>query len=236
MSVTRLVVAPGSLLIGEITLSDEAAHHARVARVRAGETIELVDLMGAVGVGQVVGWEGKRCRVRVDALRMGQGEPPEPLVLGLGLLHTAAFDWAMEKATELGATSIVPVVSSRVQGRLARARPERWQRIVAAAAAQCGRSRAPQLMPPTTLTVFLQRATGLRLVAAPGAPRAAEPLVTGGGGLTVLVGPEGGLTPEEVAEAVRAGFLPLGLGPRTLRAETAAVVALAVAQGRAGWL
>jgi len=236
MSITRVVVPPASLRLGEVTLDDDAAHHARVARVRAGEAIELLDLAGVVGVGWVVAWEGKRCRVLVEALLAEQGEPPEPLVLGLGLLHTAAFDWAVEKAVELGVTSLVPVVSSRVQGRLARPRPERWRRIAAAAAAQCGRSRVPELMPPTPLSAFLRGATGLRLVAEPAAPRGNGELATGGGGLTVLVGPEGGLTAEEVAEAVSAGFVPLGLGPRTLRAETAAVAALAVAQQRAGWI
>jgi 16S rRNA (uracil1498-N3)-methyltransferase len=235
MSVTRLVVGAGSVQVGEVVLPEEVARHARVARVREGDPIELVDLAGAVGAGHLLRWEGKRCRVQVETVLTGRGEPPEPLVLGLGLLHTAAFDWAVEKATELGATAIVPVLSARVQGRLARPREGRWERIAAAAVAQCGRSRPPRIAAPVLLPAFLQGAEGLRLVADGGAAPLPQPMPTGGGGLTVLVGPEGGLTEGELRAARDAGFIPFGLGPRTLRAETAAVAALTVAQQLAGW-
>ncbi len=235
MTVTRLVVPHGSLVPGEVVVPAEAAHHARVARLEAGDPVELLDLDGHVGLGQVVAWEGGRCRVRVTSLLAERGEPPAPVVLGLGLLHTAAFDWAVEKATELGATDIAPVLTQRVQGRLARPRPARWQRLAAAAVAQCGRSRAPKVWPPLELPAFLTAASGFKVVADPQAPPVDVPFGAAEGGVTVLVGPEGGLTDEEVARACAAGFLRLRLGPRTLRAETAAVVALAVAQQRAGW-
>ncbi len=236
MSVTRLVVGAGSIQVGEVVLPPAAARHAWVARVREGDPLELVDLAGAVGVGRLLRWEGKQCRVQVEQVLTGRGEPPEPVVLGLGLLHTAAFDWAVEKATELGATTVVPVLSERVQGRVARPRGERWERIAAAAVAQCGRSRPPRITAAVPLAAFLAGAEGLRLVADPAAERLAAPLATGGCGLTALVGPEGGFTEEERRALRDAGFIPLGLGPRTLRAETAAVAALTVAQHLAGWL
>ncbi len=235
MSVTRLVL-PGALLaVGEVPIPAEAAHHARVARVAPGDPVEVLDLAGAVGIGTLARWDGKACVVEVVNVGRGRGEPPAPLVLGLAALHTQAFDWAVEKATELGATALVPVLAARVQGGRHAARVERWQRLADAAVAQCGRSRPPAVAEPQPLADFLASARGVGLVAEPGAPiPAAFDAETAG--LTVLVGPEGGFTDEELAAIRAAGFLGLPLGPRVLRAETAAVAALTLAQSLAGWL
>jgi 16S rRNA (uracil1498-N3)-methyltransferase len=165
----------------------------------------------------------------------GRGEPPASLVLGLGILHTSAFDWAVEKATEMGATAVVPVVSDLVQGGRHGARVERWRRIAAAAVAQCGRSRAPAVSQPQRLADFVVSARGSRLIADPAAPPP-EWLEVGGDGMTLLVGPEGGFTDEERTAILASGFAGLPLGPRTLRAETASIVALGLAQKLAGWL
>ena len=229
-------VVPGTPIVpGDLLVPSAAARHARVARVAPGEAVEVLDLGGTVGVGTLLRWEGGGCTVRVERVEAGRGEPPAPLVLALAALHTAAFDWAVEKATELGATAIVPVVAGRVQGGRHEARTDRWERIAAAAVAQCGRSRAPRVAAPRPLAALLAEAAGALLVAEAGAapPRRLEP---GADGITVLVGPEGGFTAEERAAIRDAGFLGLPLGPRTLRAETAAVAALALAQRLAGWL
>lgn len=231
MSVTRLVLRGAALAIGEFVVSAAEAKHARVARVVMGEPLELLDLDGSVGIGRLVCWEGVTCRVAVDRVERERGEPAVPVVLAVGVLHTAAFDWLVEKATELGATAIVPLLTERVQGRRHDARIERWQRIAEAAVAQCGRSRAPQVAEPQRFAAFVSAASGLRLVAERDAPPLASVLEIGGAGMTVLVGPEGGLTDRETAAVHAAGFLGLPLGPRTLRAETAAIAALAVVGG-----
>ena len=235
MSVTRLVMQGVALAPGMIRVPAEAAHHARVTRVVPGDAVEVLDLAGAVAIGTLARWEGKACVVEVARVERERGEPPAPLVLGLAALHTQAFDWAVEKATELGATAIVPVLAERVQGGQHGARVERWQRIADAAVAQCGRSRSPRIGEPAALAGFAAAASGVRLVADPGAgmPKAFAP---GAGGMTVLVGPEGGFADEELAAVRAAGFVGLPLGPRTLRAETAAVAALTLAQSLAGWL
>jgi len=228
MSVTRLVLRGASLTIGEHLVPAAEAKHARAARVVLGEPIELLDLDGGVGSGRFVRWEGAACRVAVERVERERGEPAAPVVLAVGVLHTAAFDWLVEKATELGATEVVPVLCERVQGRRHDARVARWQRIAEAAVAQCGRSRPPRIAEPLRLAALLAGATGARCLAdaAAAPPRA---LALAGGGATLLVGPEGGLTDAEVAAAYRAGFTGVPLGPRTLRAETAAVALLAVA-------
>ena len=235
MSVTRLVLPGAALAPGEVRVPEKAAHHARVTRVAAGEPVEVLDLTGAVAIGTLARWDGRACVVEIARVEREHGEPPAPIVLGLAALHTQAFDWAVEKATELGATGIVPVLAGRVQGGRHAARVERWQRLADAAVAQCGRSRPPRVAEPLRLADFAGTARGARFVADPGA-RMPAPFEAGAGGVTVLVGPEGGFTDEERAVILTAGFLGLPLGPRILRAETAAVAALTVAQSLAGWL
>jgi 16S rRNA (uracil1498-N3)-methyltransferase len=230
MSVTRLVLRGAELAAGEIVIPPPEAKHARAARIVIGEPIEVIDLDGGVGVGRFVRWEGAACRVAVECVERERGEPAAPVVLAVGVLHTAAFDWLVEKATELGATAIVPVLSERVQGRRHDARVERWQRIAEAAVAQCGRSRPPRVEEPQPFAALLARAAGARLLADAGA----EPpdAIDTRAGMTLLVGPEGGLTDRELAAAYAAGFVGVPLGPRTLRAETAALALLVVAQRR----
>lgn len=236
VTVTRLLMPGAPLAPGVLEVPAATAHHARVARVGVGEPVEVLDLAGTVAIGRLVAWEGRSCRLAIERLEHGRGEPPEPVVLGLGVLAGGAFDWAVEKATELGATAIVPLLTARVQGRRHDARVERWRRIAIAAVAQCGRTRAPVVTAPSPIAEFCAGKDGARLLALFGAALPQPPLATGGSGLRVLVGPEGGLTEAEIASAVTAGFGGLPLGPRTLRAETAAVAALAAAQQLAGWL
>lgn len=228
MSITRLVLEGHDLRPGEMLVPEAFARHARVARVQAGDPIEVLDLAGAAAVGRVLRWEGGACRLAIERIERERGEPRAPLVLALGLLHTAAFDWAVEKATELGATRVVPVIAERSQGGRHEGRVERWRRIAAAAVAQCGRTRPPRVEPPEPLSAVLAGARGALLLADPTAtvPPAFR---AGDDGITVLVGPEGGFTPDEILAARGAGFLGLPLGLRTLRAETAALAALAIA-------
>jgi 16S rRNA (uracil1498-N3)-methyltransferase len=234
VSVTRLIVEGVELVRGELVVPPPAARHARVARVGPGEQVEVLDLAGGVGAGRLLAWERGACRVAIESVVHDRGEPPKPLRLALAVLHTAAFDWAVEKATELGATDIVPVISQLVQGGRHVARVERWRRVAVAAVAQCGRSRAPVVSEPRGLADVLTSAQGSRLVADPTAVDS-PPAEVGSDGITVLVGPEGGFATDELVAIRAAGFRTLPLGPRTLRAETAAVAALAVVQDRLGW-
>lgn len=235
-SVTRLVLPGQALGPGIVVVPEHAARHARVTRVRPGDPLELLNLDGAVARATLVRWEMGACVVDVVEVVQERGEPPGPLVLALGLLHTEAFSWAVEKVTELGATHIQPVLCMRVQGPAHRVRGERWQRIAAAAVAQCGRARPPTVLDPLPLSEVCSSAVGVRLFADPECRVEGSRRDETDGGATVLVGPEGGFTPDEVQLIARAGFSSLWLGPRTLRAETAALAALALAQHHLGWL
>jgi len=235
MSITRLVVVGVKLSPGRMLIPPASARHAEVARVRPGEAVEVLNLTGDVGTATLAAWERGACWVEVAGVESGRGEPPAPLVLALAVLQSQAFDWAVEKATEMGATRVVPVICERVQRGSHARRVPRWRRIAEAAVAQCGRSRAPEIAEPEELAAFVRHGAGVRYVADRGA-EAPAPVEASAAGITALVGPEGGFTESERDEIGRAGFVGLPLGPRILRAETAAVVALTLVQSIAGWL
>lgn len=233
---TRLVFPGVALKVGEILVPRSVAHHARVNRVVCGEPVEVLDLAGTIGVGTLSRWNPDgSCWVEVVELVRGRGEPPLPLTLALAVLHTQAFDWAVEKATELGVTAVVPVLSARVQGRNHEKRVSRWQRVACAAVAQCGRSRPPQVRAPQPLGSFLTEARGLKVVTDFEGEAVSRLGPADAEGVVVLVGPEGGFSEQERAAIAEAGFSRLSLGPRTLRAETAAMSALVLVQSALGW-
>jgi 16S rRNA (uracil1498-N3)-methyltransferase len=146
----------------------------------------------------------------------------------------------VQKATELGTAAIVPLFTERSVVRLSGPQAQRklahWRAIAIAACEQCGRNRLPQLAPPLPLADFLKRPGdgATRLLLAPTADARIQDLPRTAGPVTVLIGPEGGLTEAEHAAARSAGFTTVRLGPRILRTETAAIAALSVLQREFG--
>ena len=146
------------------------------------------------------------------------------------------MDWTLQKATELGVASIAPVLTARSIVRLDEKQTEKkqthWRGIVIGACEQCGRSKVPNVATPITLRNYLAntRKEGLRLVLSPSAPGSLAGLTSLPTKVELLIGPEGGLDDDELIAAAKAGFTPVRLGPRVLRTETAAVVALSVLQ------
>ena len=230
----RVYVPPETLDQPVISLSDESAHYiARVLRLRGGAEVGLFDGSGRE-------WLVRLTRVSpglVQGERVGLLAVSAPcdkvVVLGQGLPQGAKMDWIVEKCSELGLSTLVPlhtelsavrVVSERINERMAR-----WQRVAAAAAGQCGRRTLLELGTPSSLADFCARyataavkiicwehekSRGVRQVLEAGDDRYP---------VAVLVGPESGFTEAEVAVAETHGFVPVSLGPRRLRTETAAV-------------
>ncbi len=228
--------APGEIGIGShVVLPDTEARHAtRVLRLREGAEIVVVDGAG--------GWHRVRLvhteigRAIGDVVASERPPPPAPLRLALAVLKSdERFETAIEKATELGVTDIVPVISSRVEAG-ARFRGERARAVLVAAMKQSLRAHLPHLHAPAPLaTVVGPRAVVLH----EGAPLAdtlarmlAAPVSDDAAPLTLVVGPEGGFTDAELAAAVAAGASVASLGAARLRAETAAIVAVALATVR----
>jgi 16S rRNA (uracil1498-N3)-methyltransferase len=149
------------------------------------------------------------------------------------------MDWVIQKATELGVRRIVPVLTERsvvkLDERLAQRRREHWQAITVAACEQCGRNRLPVVDAPLRLREFLALpGPAVRYQLQPGAALTLAQLPQPLAAAELLVGPEGGLSEEETTLAARFGFQGLALGPRVLRTETAAIVALATLQAVRG--
>lgn len=246
---------PGRL---HVTLSrEESAHLSNVLRLREGAEVFVFDGEGHEFLCAVEPEPKRGARER--ALRvLGLAEPPHkesPLQLTLApaMLKGEKFDLVVQKATELGVTRIVPVETERAEVRLpgspeepaAAKRVARWRRIAVEAAKQSGRARVPDVRVPIHLTTLLSEvahdldgADELRLIFSERGGRGlAETIGEGGGAarrVTALVGPEGGWEDAELEQATAAGWHAVTLGGRTLRAETAAVVAATLLQHLCG--
>jgi 16S rRNA (uracil1498-N3)-methyltransferase len=247
MSRTRLYVPaerlaerlPGATL--RLT-DDDHQHLARVLRARAGERLTLFD-----GAGTEVDAEVARVGTRDTELRLGARRagavtaPPVAITVLVAVPRGERMDLVVQKTTELGVARVVPVVSERSVARPEPARRARWEKIAREAARQCGRADVPRVDEPLALAAALaapdlparrfalweaERGQSLRARLAE-VPAAA---------VALLIGPEGGFPAGEVAAASAAGFVPVSLGPRILRVETAAIVAVALALAAAGGL
>jgi 16S rRNA (uracil1498-N3)-methyltransferase len=241
----RFFVRPEDVGERELRLrGDEAAHLARVLRLGPGAKVVVFDGCGQeyVAVVERIETEDVVCRILRDAAV--QPSPAVSITLGQGLPKAEKFEWVIQKTTELGVADIVPLLTERViphisQSHMAK-KAGRWERLAREACKQSGRATVPHLWSPTPLETFFaswQRAE-LKLVLWEGEEArllrtvlaASEPVASA----AVVVGPEGGLTPQEVARGEAYGFLAVGLGKRILRTETAGVVAVALLQYRFG--
>lgn len=223
-----------TLSLGEHDLPKAQAHYiGRVLRMAAGDLVQLFDGSGLEYRGQLLEVGKKTVRVSLDQTFAGQADSALHVHLGQGLSRGERMDWAIQKATELGANEITPIVSERCEVRLKDERADKrlahWRQVAISACEQCGRSSLPIIHPPMTLADWVAATEAqLKLVLHP----VAEPLVSHAKptSLAFLIGPEGGLSEPEVEQAKAAGFHAARLGPRVLRTETAPVVALSVAQ------
>ena len=226
-----------------LTLPASAARHVQVLRLQPGAAVTLFDGRGGEWTAQVVAIARQTVQVRVLDHAAREAELPIAVTLALAMPANDRMDSLIEKATELGAVAIAPLITERSVLRLAGERAERrqahWQAIAVAACEQCGRNRVPTIHAVRTLAAWLDGLTH----AAPAASRLllgwrdAAPWPQGaaqlGAAVTLLSGPEGGFTEAEEGLARGRGFQTVSLGTRVLRADTAPVAALAALALRA---
>lgn len=236
---TIRVYEPQTLATGaEIPLGERNVQHlVRVLRLGAGDTLVVFNGDGGEYGAQVASTGKRDCVVRIGARREPASESALAAHLGQVMSKGDRMEYAVQKAAELGVGEITPLFSSRCEIRLDDDRLEKkrehLQMVAVAACEQSGRVRVPTVHAPLALEKWVAKVQAqLKLVLHPGETRPALPAACGSAAL--LVGPEGGLTAEEVAAAQRAGFAAFTLGPRILRTETAPVAALAVLQARYG--
>jgi 16S rRNA (uracil1498-N3)-methyltransferase len=218
-------------------LPQAVMHHARhVLRLDAGASVRLFDGQGHEAEARVERVTRKAMTVRVGAAVPSPGEPSIRIVLGIAWLKGDLMSLVVQKATELGVAAVWPVVTARTERRLrsteAHAQRERLDRIAIAAAEQSGRARVPEVFPATDLAnllarpfegsrlVFCERGPGWSLARLPERPHE----------VLLLIGPAGGWDEVELTRAAEAGCVPVTLGQRVLRAETAALAAVTLAQ------
>ncbi len=225
---------------GVSLLPEDTAHHAvHVLRLRTRDEVTLFNGRGGEYAGRIAAIERLRVQVDVLAHRALERESPLAVTLVQGVSAGEKMDLTIQKATELGVAALQPVLAARSTGRISgeRAKVKRahWQRVAIAACEQCGRNRIPEVRPVLPLAQFCRAAPagGARLLLSP----LAELGLRGaklGGAVTLAAGPEAGFTAEEEALFAETGFVPVRLGPRVLRTETAALAALAALNALAG--
>jgi 16S rRNA (uracil1498-N3)-methyltransferase len=214
---------------------DEARHLTRVLRVEQGQHFEISD-NGAVYLAEVAEARGDRVIFRIES-PIDSPPPPARVILCAAIIKFDRFEWIVEKATELGVESILPVETTRVEKGLfdaSRKRAERWQRIARESSQQSRRARLPEILPAVRFEAALQTGAESRiLLEEAGAPPILRVLPPRAEAVALLLGPEGGWTDRERELAATAGWSAASLGPQVLRAETAATAALAVVMNAA---
>ena len=226
---------PEALAGGQsLALPPGAARHVQVLRLQPGDGLTLFDGRGGEYAATVERMGRSEVQVRVGVHDPVEREAPREVHLAVGMPANERMDWLVEKAAELGAASIQPLLTAhgvlRLAGERAQKKQAHWQAVAVAACEQCGRNRVPPVHAVQPLDAWLaglgaQPAGRLLLGFSPDAHPLAQ--AAGTGPVLVLGGPEGGLNAQEEAAARACGFQTVTLGPRVLRAETAPLAALA---------
>ncbi|WP_260602554.1 16S rRNA (uracil(1498)-N(3))-methyltransferase [Variovorax sp. MHTC-1] len=228
-----------------LALPPGAARHVQVLRMQPGDELTLFDGNGGEYAAKVERMGRSEVTVQVENHLAVEREAPRAVHLAIGMPANERMDWLVEKATELGVASIQPLMTARGVLRLAGERADKkrahWEAIAIAACEQCGRNRLPLIHPVRALGGWIdtppiddaerfvlslaERSCNMREIRERASTTALR-------GACVLSGPEGGLSAAEEQDAIARGFAPLTLGPRVLRAETAALAALALLAGQ----
>jgi 16S rRNA (uracil1498-N3)-methyltransferase len=226
-----LVVATTAVLSGAVF-----NHAVRVLRLKEGASLILFNGEGGEFRAIVETVRRHEASVRIEAFIAREAESSLKVLLAQGISRGERMDYTLQKAVELGVSTILPLVTERSVLNSAERRLEKrlfhWRGVVASACEQCGRNRLPPVLQPQPLKKWLAacRNPGLGLVLQPSAAKGLRTLSRPESAITLLVGPEGGLSRGETELAQTAHFTPIRLGPRVLRTETAGAVALAALQ------
>ncbi len=233
----RFFIEPSALTGDRAVLTGPQAHQLlHVLRLRPGARILLLDDAGWEYEAELTSLETREAQARILAQRAATGEPRIRVTLYQAVLRGPRFEWVLQKGTELGVAGFVPILAARcvAMPKDSEAKLARWKAIVREAAEQAGRGRLPRLSLPIAFAKACatigsesaliawedERTTSLRAALAESK--------SGETSWALFIGPEGGFTPEEVSFAQSHNIRPVHLGPRTLRAETAGVAAIAV--------
>lgn len=231
-------------LAAEMEITGTDAHHiGRVLRMKPGECLSLSDPQGQTGVARILRITPEKVMLALEEQAIRQTEPPVRLWLAQGLPKADKLEFIIQKAVELGAAGIIPVQTDnavvRYDAQKSHVKTQRWQKIAAEAAKQCGRQYIPAVTPIHSLTQVLDKLDSKTLYIMPYENESAQTLEkilkeNQKQDIVLLIGPEGGFTPDEAALCRSRGVHTVTLGPRILRTETAALAALAIIMYQSG--
>ncbi len=219
----------------QLELPADVAHHINVVRMEPGDTLTLFNGDGGEYTAVLTDVQKKKAWAEIKVFDPREAELPFAVTLAQALPEGSKMDWIIEKAVELGVAGIQPLAARRCVVRLSAERAEKklehWNGIVVSASEQCGRNRLAPVAAPLEFREWIARQDLHKRVIL--TPRATESLADWARhqpaqALSIMVGPEGGFSDEEEAEALRHGALPLSIGPRVLRTETAALAAVSI--------
>ncbi|WP_426337150.1 16S rRNA (uracil(1498)-N(3))-methyltransferase [Pseudoduganella sp. R-31] len=219
----------------QLELPADVAHHINVVRMEPGDTLTLFNGDGGEYTAVLTDVQKKKAWAEIKVFDPREAELPFAVTLAQALPEGSKMDWIIEKAVELGVAGIQPLAARRCVVRLSAERAEKklehWNGIVVSASEQCGRNRLASVAAPLEFREWIARQDLHKRVIL--TPRATESLADWARhqpaqALSIMVGPEGGFSDEEEAEALRHGVLPLSIGPRVLRTETAALAAVSI--------
>lgn len=222
---------------GVIALSEDAANHVgRVLRMQAGESLELFDGSNHIFPAEILEANKKAVKVQLLGKQWADVESPLKIHLGQVISRGERMEFTIQKSVELGVNVITPLWSSRCGVKLEGERLEKklaqWQKIAISACEQCGRNQVPEIRPLMKLADWCaEEDAALKLNLHPRAKYSIKTLpAPQAAGVRLLIGSEGGLSAEEIAQTAEFGFTDVLLGPRVLRTETAALTAISALQ------
>jgi 16S rRNA (uracil1498-N3)-methyltransferase len=219
-----------------ILLPQDKAHHlSHVLRIRVGDVITLFNDTGKEFNATISQLTKKSTEVEITDIREINNESSLKIILCLAVSRGQHMDYSIQKAVELGVHTIVPVMSEysnvKLQSERIQKKMTHWQSIIINATEQCGRVRITRLYEPVSFAECLDLSISKkRLILHPGTQQAMPAITLNSEALTLMIGPEGGFSHEEIDAAIAKETIPVNLGPRILRAETAVVTALSNAQ------
>lgn len=217
-------------------LSEDGANHVgRVLRMSQGDTLELFDGQGQQCKATITAANKKNVTVTVQSIEQVNRESPLSIHLGQGISRGDKMEYTIQKAVELGVNEITPLFTERcgvkLQGERLNKKWQQWQKIVISACEQCGRNIVPQVNQPLALSQWLAQSTNeLKLNLHPRATDTIKSLSPPQNGIRLIIGPEGGLSDDEINQTVAQGFSEISLGPRILRTETAGLTVISALQ------
>jgi len=237
---SRIYTSQALLTADSIELEGPASHYlTRVLRLSEGDSLVVFNGDGRNYSAEISGVRNKLVQVRLLKSKKPGNESPLKINLVQAICRGERMDYVLQKATELGVFSIQPLKSQRVEVRLDENRQAKrmahWQGVVISACEQSGRALVPEVKTPLSLPEWMISAVeSPRLVLDPLAENSLSDLSVALDAISILVGPEGGFTDEEMAKARINDVMPVSLGPRVLRTETAGPAAIAILQAKTG--